>query len=266
MIELEKQKVITIEDRIPKLKQRRKQKANRRLILYLFIFFILLAGVLYFQSPLSKIGTISVNGNLFISDDEIIDFSELKVGTSYWGVNKEKTKKRLKTHKEIKSVNLEKKLPNHIILTINEYKRIAYISKDGHFLPVVENGKVIDSKDDSVYPMDAPILANWDDKGIKLISAELSKVPKEILNLISEIHYTPTDYDSLHITLFMNDGYEVRASVRNFAKNILTYPSIISELDPTLKGYIELDVMPTFKPYEIESSTEKEMVTDEGEG
>ncbi|MCH1623872.1 cell division protein FtsQ/DivIB [Ferdinandcohnia quinoae] len=263
-----KQKVITIEDRIPKLKQRRKQKANRRLILYLFIFFLLLAGILYFQSPLSKIGTISVKGNVYISDDEIIDFSGLKIGTSYWGVNKEETIDLLKTHKEIKSVHMDTILPNHIILNINEYKRIAYISRDGHFLPVVENGKIIESNEDSsVYPMDAPILVKWDDKGIKLISAELSKVPEEISNLISEIHYTPTDYDSLHITLYMNNGYEVRASVRNFAKNILTYPSIISELDPTLKGYIELDVVPTFKPYKIESTTEeKELVTDEGEG
>ena len=50
-----KKKVVSIEDRIPKLKQQRRKKANRRLILLLLLFFIFIAFILYFQSPLSHV-------------------------------------------------------------------------------------------------------------------------------------------------------------------------------------------------------------------
>ncbi|MCD8500622.1 MAG: hypothetical protein LRY71_01750 [Bacillaceae bacterium] len=36
---MDKQKIVSLEDRIPKLKQQRKQRANRRLIIYLSTFF-----------------------------------------------------------------------------------------------------------------------------------------------------------------------------------------------------------------------------------
>ncbi|MFT4413472.1 cell division protein FtsQ/DivIB [Fredinandcohnia humi] len=266
---LAKQKVVTIEDRIPKLKQRRKQKANRRLILYITLFFLLLSGVVYFQSPLSRIGTITIKGNRNISNEQISELSELQIGTSFWKVNNEKNSKLISKHPEIKEVHIDKKLPNKIIITVSEHRRVGYIASNNDFLPLLENGKIVttsNTKADNL-PVDAPILMGWDEEHLKPLAKELAKIEPTMTNLISEIHYTPTEYDPLHMTLYMNDGYEVRATVRNFANHITAYPSIVNELAPSLKGYIELDVVPTFIPYEQEIiNEEEEMVTDETEG
>ncbi|WP_052363785.1 hypothetical protein [Geomicrobium sp. JCM 19037] len=66
------QKVISVQDRIPALKEQRKKRANRRLILYVSIFFILIAAVVYFQSPLSHIQTIQVEGQEIGEEQEIL--------------------------------------------------------------------------------------------------------------------------------------------------------------------------------------------------
>ncbi|MCC3357561.1 cell division protein FtsQ/DivIB [Bacillus sp. REN16] len=265
-----KQKVVTIEDRIPKLKQRRKQKANRRLIMYITFFFFLLSGILYFQSPFSKIGDITITGNQNISSEQIISLSKLEVGTSFWKVDKDIVMQNIKKHPEIKEVKIEKILPNHIQLNVSELIRVGYISGQNSYYPILENGKIIDKPQEfgsKSIPVDAPILVDWEDEALTLLAKELKKVQPSISKLISEIHHTPTEYDPLQMTLFMTDGYEVKATVRNFAKNITAYPTIISELDPALNGYIELDVVPTFIPYEYENEDiDEEMVTGEGEG
>ncbi|MFS0823700.1 cell division protein FtsQ/DivIB [Bacillus sp. 1P02SD] len=265
-----KQKVVTIEDRIPKLKQRRKQKANRRLIMYITFFFFLLSGILYFQSPFSKIGEITITGNQNIISDQLLKLSQLKVGTSFWKVNQDIVIQNIKKHPEIKEVSIEKRLPNHIKLNVSELKRVGYISGSTTFYPILENGEIIEKPQEygsKAIPVDAPILVDWKDEALTMLAKELNKVQPSISKLISEIHHTPTEYDPLQMTLYMVDGYEVKATVRNFAKNITAYPTIISELDPSLNGYIELDVVPTFIPYEYENTNEdEEMVTDEGEG
>ena len=64
----------------------------------------------------------------------------------------------------------------------------------------------------------------------------LEQLPNEVLNSISEIHYDPKKTDHYHISLFMNDGNEVSATIRTFAEKMSHYPSIISQLDPNQKG------------------------------
>lgn len=84
---MEKGKIVSIEDRIPKLKQLRKSKANRRLVLLLSLFFILVACVLYFLSPLSYVKSVQVEGNRYITSKQIIKLSKVKKDRSIWKVD-----------------------------------------------------------------------------------------------------------------------------------------------------------------------------------
>ena len=85
----------------------------------------------------------------------------------------------------------------------------------------------------------------------------LENLPTEISNSISEIHYTPKKTDPYHISLFMNDGFEVSATLRSFSEKMVHYPSIISQLDPNKKGIIDLEVGSYFKAFRIGSGGKK---------
>lgn len=250
-IQLKNGKVVNIEDRIPKLKHRRKQKANRRLIIYLSIFFLLIIGVVFFQSSLSKISSIKVIGNQNITEKEIIHYSKLAVGMSFWNVNNKKVEDNLKKHPEIKAVTVEKKLPNIIVIKVKEYQRIAFIKSNGKYLPILENGDILKTKKNNNKEfLNAPILVNWaKGEDIQEMIAQLRKLPTSIVNSISEIYYTPIPRDILQITLYMNDGNEVRASVRNFSQKMKYYPSMVKELDPNVKGIFYIDVENRFTPF-----------------
>jgi len=115
-------------------------------------------------------------------------------------------------------------------------------------------------------PVNAPILFHFSEGAVleELVS-ELGKIPEEIINSISEIHHTPKKTDQFHISLFMNDGFEVSATLRSFSEKMVHYPSIISQIDPDKKGIIDLEVGSYFKAYETEAE-ETEVEIDKGEG
>src|SRR5699024_6528554 len=119
---MKEKKIVSIEDRIPKLKQVRKRKANRRLIFYLSIFFILIALIIYLQSPLSHIKSIHVTGHNLMSQDEVIAESELSTRTNIWSTKLQDVQVALENHPLILETKVSRKFPSTITINIEENK------------------------------------------------------------------------------------------------------------------------------------------------
>ncbi|WP_316568434.1 FtsQ-type POTRA domain-containing protein [Neobacillus sp. YIM B06451] len=261
---MQKGKVLTLEDRIPKLKEQRRKKANRRLILLLFMFFFLIAGVIYIQSPLSHVSAVEVRGNSAYEDTELVKVTGITNETNIWKIQNDAISKKLTKFPEIKSASVKLVLPNKILINIAEHRRIAYLAKDAGFYPVMENGKVLPGNKKESLSENVPVLMGFKEgKVLDEMCSSLLTLPEEIYNSISEIHYTPQKTDEFHVSLFMNDGFEVSASLRTFAEKMVHYPSIVSQLDPNVKGVIDLEVGSYFKAYEIKG---EEGLDEESEG
>lgn len=266
MIRLEKGKIVSLEDRIPKLKQQRKKKANRRLIFLLLLFFLLIALVVYFQSPLSNIKKIEISGNNIYSNEEVIKVSGLSDNTNIWKVDKTEISKSLKNLPQMKSADVKIKLPNTVILEVSEYKRMAYIMNEKSYLPVLENGKILKGQESEEIPANAPILFGFSEgEPLKAMIKDLENLPEEVQNSISEIHHTPKESDQYRITLYMNDGFEVIASLRSFSEKMAHYPSLIAQIDSNSKGIIDLEVGSYFKPYGEEGAASNEEKAEDAE-
>lgn len=256
---MDKDNIVALEDRIPKLKQQRRRKANRRLIFLLFLFFTLFAIIAYIQSPLSHVKTIAVSGNEFYSSEEVIHQTGLSTQTNIWKVKKNEIVRKLQLLPEIKKAGVKVKWPNSITIQVSEHKRVAYLKKDLSYYPILDNGQVLQSRKISNPPVNAPIVIDFKEGSVlNEMVAELQKLPEEITNSISEIHYTPHKTDNYHISLFMNDGFEVSATIRDFAAKMVHYPSILSQLDPNKKGIIDLEVGSFFKAFGSEGDAKVE--------
>ncbi|HLR70589.1 MAG TPA: FtsQ-type POTRA domain-containing protein [Pseudogracilibacillus sp.] len=240
---MEKKKIVSIEDRIPKLKEARKKKANRRLLFYLTIFFVLISIIIYLQSPLSHIKEIEVQDNYFLSDEQVVSVSGLALGTNIWMLNKNSVQKKMENHPVIDSAQVKRKLPFTIELDINEHQVVGFLKEEeSTYYPVLESGMII-SNSDIVYDGDNPLLTNFDDDDyLTRMTIELGDLPVEILNLISEITWEPTEKNKHKIVLYMNDGYVVESTMRDFATKMKSYPSIVSQLDGEDKGIIHMGV------------------------
>lgn len=239
---MNKKKVVSIEDRIPKLKEARKKKANRRLITYLCAFFLLISIIVYLQSPLSHIKHIKVKGNNFLENENVIELSGLTTKTNIWTLNKEEIARQLQVNPIIKSVEVDRNLPRTIVLKITERNIVGYVRKNDAYQPAIENGSILNVKSKRMTG-DAPLLNDFkEDKSFKSMTKQLEKLDPAIRQLISEIYWKPKKENNDKIELLMNDGYVVQSTISGFAEKMDVYPSIASQLDPGSKGIIHIGV------------------------
>ncbi|WP_217585683.1 cell division protein FtsQ/DivIB [Lentibacillus saliphilus] len=256
---MSKKNIVSIEDRIPKLKQARKKKANRRLITYLTIFFLLVSVVVYLQTPLSHIKTIHVRGHNQVAQSSIIQLSGLSTDMNIWSVDLTDVENTITDKPEIRSVKVERELPWTINIQIDEFDRVGYVHQDKSYIPLLETGELL-SKEKLKQPHgDAPLLIGFRDSDVRYnMSQQLKELPASIRHLISEIHWTPEPDNKNKLRLYMIDGFVVEGTIRNFSDRMKVYPSIVSQLAPGSKGIVHIGVGAYFEAYDQELKDELE--------
>lgn len=242
-------KVIDIEERIPSMRERRRRRANRKFMLVIVVFIIALLAILYFQSSLSKINKLTVVGANIHESSYYLEKSGIQQGEGLWSFSKKKISERLQELEGIQEVEVSRKWFRDVEFTVVEWRPIAYIEEDGRFGLLLENGEVF-TPEQLTPEEDAPILNGFsDDKIQSRLTAELKKMENNIYQLISEVVYTGTKAEPNHITVFMDDGYEVKVLIPSFAEKMAYYPDIIAQLNGTEKGVIDMEVGTYFTPY-----------------
>ncbi len=244
-------KIIPLEDRIPKLKEQRRKKTNRRFIFYITLFFVLILIIVYVQSPLSRISHFVIKGNNYTAKTKIISKTKLADHPHFWDVNTKDVTAETESIPTIKKAEVHKSFPGTITINVSEYQRIAYLDKNGVYFPILENGTLRDKLSKNNLPVNAPILIGWNDNStLDKMAEQLSKTPAGILHAISEIHLSQDDPSHNKILLFMNNGLKVIADISSFAKNIKAYPGITENLPKNAKGTIHLQLGSYFEPDE----------------
>ncbi|WP_017471803.1 cell division protein FtsQ/DivIB [Amphibacillus jilinensis] len=267
---MEDEKVVSIEERIPKLKEARRKKTNRRLIFYLCLFFVLISIVVYLQSPLSYVSEINVAGQEYVSIEEIIEYSRLSNDDNIWGFRTSDIEDNIKELPEIKDAEVRRILPNHIKITVDELDKVAYLNEGRYVYPLLENGKTLESFRITDWQGDAPLLFNFNDQEyLTMLTEQLVQLPSFIVSHISEIYWEPSDTNPFILRMFMTDGFEVVTSIRNFSANMSSYPSIVSQLDDVGDGIIEIgEGGAVFNTYESmkDNEVDEEDENDDDEG
>ncbi|TFE03572.1 cell division protein FtsQ/DivIB [Jeotgalibacillus sp. R-1-5s-1] len=263
---MDRKPVVSLEDRVPQLRQRRRKRANRRMSAVVLVFVLIILVVLYFQSPYSKIQTIQVSGNDILTEQQILEAGGFAAGDSFWTTDEESIKENLQENELIKLAEVKKDFPTTMTINIEEFEQTAYLRQEQAYTPVYENGFLGTPGPSELIRGSAPLLVGFDDTSlVEKLAASLSELPDEVLNSISEIHHSPTDVDDERIQIFMNDGFEVSAIIPTFADKMVHYGSIVSQLDPNVKGVIDLEVGSYFRAYEQPEDTEQADETETSE-
>lgn len=269
-------KIIDIEGRIPTLRKKRRKRTNFKFTILLLLFFLTLFLLLYFQSSYSDIKEISVEGENLVKEEVYVEKAGIKPGDSMWSFKTEEIEKMILQEHWVKGVKVKRNLLNKVKISVEEYRKVAYISIDNEFYPMLENGDIF-KESNADEPIDAPLFLDFEDEKIrKKLLTELSKLDVTVLSLISQINSTPTKADPYAITIYMNDGYEVRAEINSLAEKLNFYPSIVAQIESTAhyeKGIIDIEVGTYYQTYndaytiltdiKEDGTEEQEVTTDE---
>jgi cell division protein FtsQ len=241
--------VVDMQDKLPQLKEQRKQRSRRRLIIYISIFLILIAVMVYLQSGFSNVKSIEVTGAETMGDSEVIALSELDHEVNIWSLSKEERTKWIENHVAINEASLSRGWFNKVIIHIEEHKVVASVSQqEGSPLPVLENGKIHDSAEVKIGSV--PLLRDFEDEIlIKETATELGKMSESLRGRISEVIYNPDESNEDRVMVLMNDGWTVSSTVRGFAERMEPYPTIVQQLEPDQEGIIHMRLNPYFESF-----------------
>ena len=242
-------KVIDIEERIPSMREKRRRKTNKKFLFMLTVFVVALLAILYFQSPLSKIGNISVSGAVLHEPSFYKEQSGLTTDNPLWSFSTAKIEETLAAINGVERVAVSRKWLRNIEIVISEWETVAYIEETGQYSLLLENGETFPA---GVLPLEveAPILNNFSDEtSRKRISDQLLKMEDDVYQLVSEIIFDGTTEDADNITVYMDDGFEVRAIISTFAEKMDFYPNITAQLKGYEKGVIDMEVGTFFVPF-----------------
>jgi cell division protein FtsQ len=246
--------------RIPALtkKTQKRRKVNRFFLALGLLFFLGICLVLFLRSPLSKVDTIEVTGNELLSKDQVIQFSKVTTGQSFFTVNVDQIKSSLETLPEVKSALIERHFPGKVTITIKENNRVAFLMENNNkIIPVLENGRPLENRPWNDRLIDKPLIRHWANSSLlPQLCSELIQLEPAVVNSISEIE-PDGQSDSLNLKLFMKDGYEVHTSIRHFSQNMDWYPSFVGSLKQEGKprGIIMLFDGKWFVPNEVKKTS-----------
>lgn len=240
-------KKIDTEDHIPFTSNKRRKKKYRKIILIILFFLVLLLILLYFQSKTSKIDGIKISRTVLNDQEYYLQQADITPGHSLWGFSPKKSTKRLEAIKVVRKASVSRKWFRDVQVSIKEWSPIAWIDVKGRLSLILENGEI--HTPDVQFSANIPIVTNFEEIEFrKLLISQLVELDDSVYQLISEIR-GPQETDSDKVILFMDDGYEVHASLSTLADKMSYYPEIVNQLSESEKGVIDIEVGTYFTPY-----------------
>ena len=191
------------------------------MLIFLFLFFVALLGVLFFQSSFSKIHEIEITGNRLLTTEQIIEAAGIAVGDHFFAVSGEEIDERVKRLGAAEQVNTVKSFPGLIKIAVKEYPVVALeIMENGDIAGLLLNGTSV-PYGDVEHAASRPILAGWEDPVLKRRMTEtLASISPEMLQDVSEIRPSPTSGYPDRIVLYTRSHFEVLTRISYLTEKI----------------------------------------------
>lgn len=247
-------------DRLPNIRHERNRRLVRRSSILIGLFSIPALLLLYYISPLGKLGGVSVKGNERISTEIIKNELNFTVGDNLWSQyfdRKDHVENLKKQELQIEKAEVYIDGFNHFEVQVKEYPEVAYLESDGKYSPVISNGKIIPIEVEKSNG-ELPILESFTgSKRILKVLEGYNKLSEEVKQGISQIKYAPTTENKELLEIFMNDGNKVLVSINDLGGKMNYYPQIAKEMnDKQIKGVVDMEAGIYSYPY-TENTDEK---------
>ncbi|WP_068616371.1 cell division protein FtsQ/DivIB [Paenibacillus tuaregi] len=234
---------------VPVLKNAKpKMKTSRKVVAILLLLFVVLAGVLFFRSQISKISEIRFSGNTYTTNPELLKQAGIQIGASYFGISESEVQQRLSLIPSIEKVTVEKQFPGLVLIKIKEYRAVGYtLNKDGSLLAYLASGAEVPAKTGSI-AVEKPLLSGWKrgDANLKSLCLVLGKIPDNLTTDISEIVPSPTAAYPDRIKMYTSSHFEVITAISLLPEKIEYLGSVIDSQQPGTLTMLEANSYSAF--------------------
>jgi cell division protein FtsQ len=251
-----------MQEKMPVLREPvKRRRAGKKLLAVLVLLFIVILGVLFFNSSISKVSTVTVEGQKYLQAADIRKTAGVVAGDSFFGTSSADIEARIRALKPVKNVTVTKSFPGSITIRVEEYESVAYeLSNKGDLTAVLANGIGVPAGSDPL--VDKPILSGWKagDPVLAALCKALAAIPDQSLSDFSEISPDPSQSYGDRIKIYTRTRFEVVTAVSLLPEKIATMNAVIEIQPPGIITLLLADKYAPFIPEEPENpaTTQKE--------
>lgn len=214
-------------------------KKKKIKIIPFLIVLLVIAGLSFgvYEVLNARILNIIIKNGEYLNDDYVINLAGIKDYPSFYLTNTISMRKKVEKSPYIIQAKIKRKF-YHVLEIDLDVNHPLFINNSTNMV-VFENEKTVATSSE-VDLFRVPRLINYvpDDKYQSFIKG-MAKIDKGILGKISDIEYTPNDYDKDRFLLYMDDGNMVYLTLTKF-KQINYYNEVLGQLEGR-KGILYLD-------------------------
>ena len=225
--------------KIAKENDKLKKVKRKYLILSVFLCIVIISAI-YLASSISNVKGIIVEGNLYLTSENVIEDSNLKLENKFVFVSTNGVANNLLKNPLIEKCEVVKQEDQTIKIVVKEKKIIGYAFEEGNNVLILSDNSRVNIDKSNLYLIGfVPLIEGFSSDQIILIEKNLVDVDYRMINEISEIHYY-RDQKFLDHEVIMRDGNYVFTSV--YGLNLLnSYYSMVTSSESDKKNcyYIE---------------------------
>lgn len=233
-----------IQNEIQDKKRKRRKAAITNIVRWVFILVmgvgLAFAIFLYDKSDYSRVNTVYVTGNYYVSDQEVIDQLGFELGTSFYGFRSSNLENKVPEDSFIESINVTKHWFNQsMTIDVVEKKVVGYRITPERIELVAIDGSIQALLDKSQFPFlqDLPRFSGFlDDEALAILVDGISRADTVLYSNISEIIREPKTYDENYIRVMLADGVQLHTSIYSLESlDAHTFTEIFNRLNEDQK-------------------------------
>lgn len=240
---------------VPVLKEpARKRKGSKKLLAVLFLLFVSLLAVLFFNSSISKIAEIQISGAQFASTHDIVEAAGIAVGDAFFQTASAAIAGRVQGLPQVEEAKVTKKFPGIVKISVQEYPVVAFeLSPQGSMTALLSNGAAVETANSGILLVDRPVLTGWEpnDPVKSELTKQLAQIPAKQLSDLSEISPIPSKSYPDRIRMYTRTKFEVITAVSVIPDKIEALNAVIETQEP---GKITMLLADTYVPFDSEQS------------
>ncbi len=260
---MEKRRVVTpLEQSEPLVKRKRKKRIKNGLIIVIIFVICNLSLFLFLRSSFFTVKEISVKGLELVPREELFMATGVREGMNMWKISPPEIRNRALTIPQINEVEIEKVLPDKLVIDVEEKRSLALISYHGYYLELAHDGVIIGLRNE--YEKELPLVIGLSrgqmDVGTSISNGRRGEIIEEFLEIL---HKTPSlpvmeinVEDPDQIIVYACNEVEIRlGSEEDLARKLEVMNHLYHRLlqsDTNLReGYLDLRAAeaPVFKPF-----------------
>ncbi|ERJ12834.1 cell division protein FtsQ/DivIB [Haloplasma contractile] len=227
----------------------------KRFSLYSLLSIVALGVTIYLFTDYKYVDTILVEGNYYVSEEDVIIHSGLNNDQLFLAIDQHKIEFLVTSHPVIQSVTMTKQFPNDIKIEVLEHKVIGCLEEENNYFQLFSNGYR-----EQVSPLTScqgsiitGVNAYFNDMLLESFINEFSKIGKDTLSQISETIYSPNEFNKNRIISYMTDGNKIIYTIDTIHK-LNYYKDMVNQIyltyDGEVNGVFDFEVGAYFTPYD----------------